>query len=182
MNFYDTALFHAYTVYDSDLPLENKIKLWQQIIDERPDEKINIPDLCVREKTLHGFLKRYIQLNKRMLEKFMQTDADDVFTYCEEIDGYLFERFSVFRSFEACFEEAVIIPDEDRHIHIIKKNFSEYEPMRAKTDTDGNIIEIFLCDFSDNTDEEDLIYSSFIYIGKYFLSDFDEELTCELPF
>ena len=103
-----TALEMAYIVWFSEYRTMNqKHSAWKQIIDNCPDEIMPKGKWKRTERSLHNFLKHYIQIETEYIEQFTKSDTEYIFNYgmknISENDYYVEDLF--FNSYDACIDD-----------------------------------------------------------------------------
>ncbi len=78
---YIPSTFEAVYIVDKNrkLTLNEKFKLWYEIIDTMPDEKIE-KEFKIGTLTLHEYLKIYIEIQKKLYNQFLEQEQNVVYT------------------------------------------------------------------------------------------------------
>ena len=102
-----TSLEAAWIVYQSEsLVLSEKIKLWDQIISDMPDGKVESVHLKRPYDSLHEMLRGYMGLLEKEIGHFKDRNPYAVYQYCVECDeySYKYSDFGMFSDYWKCFE------------------------------------------------------------------------------
>lgn len=123
---------------DKSLTLEEKHLAWQEILIAMSDSSFNSYGLYdeANINSIHAFLSKYIDLEKRLLERFYKKEANAVYTYrfwCDGETDWIGENGALYTDFDEAMTEfkddSDIVPSfaqfskryigkEDKRIHI----------------------------------------------------------------
>lgn len=136
---------NAFRIYESNMPLEEKIRLWGRIIHKRPEEELDERLHPSGEKYLHGFLEKYIGIKKQLLEELKKNSDNDIFTYAYATDRFFSsenysERPYAYRSFRECLTAATAKTADE--IIIFRRSFSDGKPLRMRISGQGMLLDI----------------------------------------
>jgi len=146
------------------ITMPEKHAAWKQLIADMPDCEMPKRDNCRYQKSLHEFLKKYMQIQNDQYEAFTKEESGAVYQYqfyCKDDCSWCEEYDSIFATEADCWEE--IEEDMDLGIEriIIRKSFIgksnryvsvEYRPDKTVVSVDSSIL---------SEDDSAIIYESF---------------------
>ena len=117
-----SSLEAAWLVYQChDATIDEKHKAWNEIIETMPDCSIKKRRRTIAQDSLHEFLKRYMEIEDKLIEEFCDEKHDDTFSFDKPFvykfeyiykNGSKYDWGTVFSCYEAIFE-TIMEPDED---------------------------------------------------------------------
>lgn len=125
-----SSLEAAWLIYQCrEATLEEKHKAWRELIETMPDCSIPERMNTVAQDSLHGFLKKYMALEDKLVERFCGDGLCDTYTFNKPCvfrirykykDGTVFEFPAVFSQFDVLYE-TVMEPDKNVVSIILEK-------------------------------------------------------------
>ena len=163
INYEFTTIETAWLIWQSTRPIEERHKAWQEMIDTMPD--VTVEDKRNDIPSLHQFLKEYMQLEKRIIDRFYNPTCECVF-YQYSISGWYngeFESYdcgNMFLDFSSCYEAALSdVKDLDNPAIEITMNSHLYK-IKAVYCEDMSLMQIFNIN-KDSSKKDDMDYEFF---------------------
>lgn len=117
-----SSLEAAWLVYQChDATIDEKHRAWKEIIETMPDCRIEARRTMSSQESLHAFLKRYMDIEDRLIKEFLDEKHGDTFSddkpYVYKFEyiyrnGLSFDWGTVFSCYDALME-TIMEPDED---------------------------------------------------------------------
>lgn len=152
INYEFSTIEIAWIIYHSfDATLEEKHKAWQEIIDTMPDMEFYIRFTDEKYKSLHQFLKDY--MNKQNSDKDLFFKIEQNTRY--RLDTYPWGYGDIFEDYDSCYESAFEKLKENKlkYIEITKISTIEYQGIKILFNAEKEILNVDY--FDENNDKYD---------------------------
>ena len=170
INYQFNSLEAAWLIYQCrDATLKEKHKAWNELIETMPDCRIEERRKGLAQESLHGFLKKYMEIENRLELEFYEDhhtdtyDSHKPFVYKFEYlykDGSKFDWGTVFSRFDAIYE-SIMEPDEDVvSIHCTKMQV-DWPHSWQIADLTPSFDLLYLNSNFENQEEEDIYWDVF---------------------
>ena len=133
-----------------DLPLDDKISAWKEIMNTMPD--CNLVSWSPNDgevvKSFYSLLKAYIDLEKAYLEDFRICGDDEYYEYChvykERCHSRFHHYFGPYRRYDECFSQISKLNNGDSVVGYCmrKKGFDSHEAVFCQYSKDGKILDV----------------------------------------
>ena len=133
-----------------DLPLDDKISAWNEIMNSMPD--CNLVSWSPYDgdvvKSFYSLLKAYIDLEKAYLEDFRKCSDDEYYEYChvykERYHSLFHHYFGHYRSYDECFSQISKLNNGDSVVgyYMRKNGFDPHEAMFCHYSKDGKLLDV----------------------------------------
>ena len=184
IGFVPNALESAWLVYQSNNhTIEEKHEAWSWIISNMPDCEVNGKNIETPQKSLHNFLKKYMEIENAIITNFFAPEPGAVYTYRalwkSELEKYdngteWYKVNSIFPTFDDAYADAT----EDDELAPL---FLEFEKKHLGAHGRSICIRmtpdkkpVFLDEefFFDTEEDSDLYYNVFFYLHFDFPTPF----------
>lgn len=121
-----SPLESAYLIWQSkNHSVEDKHFAWETLIQTTQDEKVDKELYYVDTSSLHNFLKKYMEIEKSLIDEFYRQDDNSIYVYktCWINHEFSTECDDVFKDFDICFKEATYDTEDVEKIIFTKKSF-----------------------------------------------------------
>ena len=155
-----SALEAAYLVWQSKFTtLNEKLSAWEEIFSSMPDESVSKRRWGWRtdEPSLHAFLKRYIEFNKRQIEEFYKEGKNYVYSFAQlsDSDERCYEDGRIFNSLSKCKSAIKEYREKSIKFYEIKKyTLNDDSYSKATVDKKGEIFDLYSVVTGDWSKEE----------------------------
>lgn len=176
IGFMPNAPESAWLIYQSNNhTIEEKHTAWEWIIKNMPDCEVSGKNIETPQKSLHAFLRRYMEIEDSLISDFFTAEASAVYTY-RALWKSDFEKYddrtewhkvdSIFATFEETYADATA-DDElaPLFLEFEKKHLGAHaKSIRVRMTPDKKPVFLDEEFFFQTTEESDLYYNFFFYL------------------
>jgi hypothetical protein len=186
IDFVPNALESAWLVYQSNNhTIEEKREAWRWIIDNMPDCEVSDKNIETPQKSLHDFLKKYMEIENAIIANFFAPESGAVYTYRalwkSDLGKYgdgteWYKVDSIFATFDEAYADAtednelapLFLEFEKKHLGAHGKSIRvRMTPDRQPVFLDEEFV-------LDTEEESDLYYNVFFYLHFDFPTPFSK--------